>query len=180
MQALIDRTLRVSFLIMLILSFTAIVAYGQEKKKKYTPDDLPKEVINAFHKDYPKASIKGVGVEKEHGVLLYEIESYDGSVKRDLLYSPAGKKIESEETIPMSAVPANVKLSLSREYPQGKVQKSELVNRDSSVTYEFLVKDGSKTHEVVISPDGKIVKGGKNTQDKDEDEDEDDDDDVEG
>jgi hypothetical protein len=116
-------------------------------------------------------------MEKEKGVAYWEIESVDGKMKRDLLYSADGKKVETEETIEMSQVPAAVKTTLSGEYPNGKVSKAEKVMKGTTTKYEFLLKDGSKSHEVVIDPDGKLIKGGKSAkEDKDEDEDDDDDD----
>jgi len=160
-------------LIALLVVSSVLCSQAQEKKeKKYSKKDLPAAVLSSFQKEYPKASIKEVSMEKEKGVEYWEIESADGKVKRDLLYTSDGKKAEVEETMEMSQVPAVVKTTLTGEYPKGKVDKAEKVMKGSSVTYEFHLKDGDKSHEVVIDPDGKVLKGGKNAKSEDEDEEE--------
>ncbi len=157
-----------------LLALCVFSLQAQEKKNKMTKKDLPPAVLAAFEKEYPHAEIKGVGKEKEKGAMYYEIESMDGKIKRDLLYTPEGKKAEAEEVVTMAAVPANVKETLAREYPKGKVEKSEKVMRDTLTVYEFHVKVESKTHEVTIDATGKLLGGGKDSQDKDDDDDDDD------
>jgi hypothetical protein len=160
-------------LITLFVASAVLCSPAQEiKEKKYSKKDLPAVVLNSFQKEYPKASIKEVSMETEKGVEYWEIESVDGKVKRDLLYTADGKKAEAEETIEMSQVPAVVKSTLAGEYPKGKVDKAEKVMKGSSVTYEFHLKDGGKSHEVVIDTNGKVLKGGKNAKSDDEDEEE--------
>jgi hypothetical protein len=163
--------------IAVLIASVLVGSQAQEKEKKYSKKDLPAAVAASFQKEYPKASIKAVSKEKEKGVSYWEIESVDGKTKRDLLYSDDGKKVETEETVEMSQLPAAVRTTLKGEYPNGKVSKAEKVMKGEMTKYEFHLKDGSKTHEVVIDPDGKLIKGGKEAKEgKDEDEDEDDDD----
>ncbi len=71
-------------------------SFAQEKK--IDKNDLPKAVLNAFQKRYPNAAIKGTSIEKENGKTYYEIESIDGTRRRDLLYTKSGKVAEIEET----------------------------------------------------------------------------------
>jgi hypothetical protein len=168
--------------ILIIAAFLAsfiLVTQAQEQKTKYTPKDLPAAVLTSFQKEYPKASIKGVSMEKEKGVTFWEIESIDGKVTRDLLYSVDGKKAETEETIEMAQVPAIVRTTLTAEYPKGKVEKAEKLTKGNVVTFEFQVKDASTEHEVVVASDGKLLKGGKaakSEKEEDEEEEEDEDD----
>ena len=151
-----------------LVSSCLFIVQAQEKKKKFTKKDLPAAVVSAFEKDYPNATIKGGGKEKEKGVTYYEVESVDGKVKRDLLYTPEGKKTETEETIEMSAAPASIKATLASEYPKGKILKAEKVMKDSSTSYEILVKVGKKNREVVFDADGKMIKGGKNDKEEED------------
>src|SRR5512140_1895314 len=69
------------------------------QEKKITEKDLPAAVKSAFHKSYPHATIKGLAKETENGKTYYEIESIDGKLHRDLLYTPEGDAYEIEETI---------------------------------------------------------------------------------
>ena len=147
-------------LLAMLVASTVVGSQAQVSKKKYTQKDLPAPVLAAFQKEYPKATIKEVSIEKSNGVTYWEIGSVDGKTTRDLLYLPEGKKVETEETIEYSQVPAVVRKTLSSQYPQGKVPKSEKLTKGNLVTYEFQVQDGSATHEVVIASDGKLLKGG--------------------
>jgi hypothetical protein len=69
-------------------------------RKKFTAKDLPAAVSEAFTKAYPKAVSTGADKEAEKGKTFYEIESLDGTMKRDLLYTPEGKAAEIEEALP--------------------------------------------------------------------------------
>ncbi len=171
-----QQTRRIARIIIcaVIISSCTCILQAQEKKKKFSKKDLPAAVLSAFEKEYPKAMIKGGGKEKEKGMTYYEVESVDGKVKRDLLYTPEGKKTETEETIDMSAAPASIKPTLDAEYPKCKILKAEKVMKDSSTTYEILLRDGKKSHEVVFDADGKMIKGGKNDKDEEDEEDEED------
>ncbi len=159
--------------VMLLASLSA--AQGQEKKKKFTKSDVPAAVISSFEKAYPKATIKGASKEEEKGTTYYEIESVDGKTKRDLLYTADGKVNEIEESLDAAALPAEIKNTLNKEYPKGKVVKAEKVTHDSTVGYELHVKIGKATKEIVFDSNGKIVKGDKNGKEKEEDEEEEDD-----
>ena len=86
-----------------ILFVASALTIAQEKK--INEKDVPNAVLNSFHKAYPKAEIKGLSTEMEKGKKYYEIESVDGSIRRDLLFTPAGKIAEIEETIPSSELP---------------------------------------------------------------------------
>jgi Putative beta-lactamase-inhibitor-like, PepSY-like len=146
----------VSLLVVLILCLSAVTfAQGE---KKLSPKQLPAAVQASFHKVYPSAKIKGASSEVENGKTLYEVESVDGKVNRDLLYSEDGTAVEVEETIALKALPAEVSKALKTETGKGKVQKAEKLMKGESVQYEFLISSGKERREVVIDPSGKIVK----------------------
>lgn len=159
-------------MISIILGMSSL-ALAQEKKMK--PKDLPASVKTAFHKEYPQARINGASSEKEKGKVYYEIESVDGKMKRDLLYSPDGAIVEVEEGITMDMVPAAVKSALEKEYPKSAVTKSEKVTREGVTNYEFQLKVGKGRKEVGIDSAGTILKGKAESNEKEEKEDDDDD-----
>lgn len=151
------------------------VAQAQEKKKKFTKKDVPAAVVASFEKTYPKAKINAVSKEEEKGTTYYEIESVDGKTKRDLLYTADGKVYEIEESLDAAALPAEIKNTLTKEYPKAKIVKAEKVTHESTVGYELHLKVGKETKEIVFDSSGNIVKGDKNGKEKEEDEEDDDD-----
>ncbi len=145
-------------------------AYAQ-KKGKFTAKDLPAAVSTAFQKAYPKAKILGASTETEKGVRYYEIESQDGSMRRDLLYTQDGKVFESEETVAPGELPEAVKTALSKELPNAKVLKAEKTTKESGVTYEMAVSVKGKKYSISIDPAGKVLEkkaAGKSEKEEEE------------
>ena len=128
------------------------------QEKKIDKKDLPKDVLTAFQKSYPDATIKGASIEKEHGKTYYEIESMDGSQRRDLLYTKTGKVAEIEETLASNDIPGFVKSSVMKKYPNCEISKAEKVTSGKKINYELVVKQGEKKHEVVLDSKGNINK----------------------
>jgi hypothetical protein len=131
-------------------------AYAQ-KKGKFTAKDLPAAVSAAFQKAYPKAKILGASTETEKGVKYYEVESKDGSMRRDLLYTQDGKVYETEETVAPGDLPETVKAALLKELPNAKILKAEKTTRESAVEYEMAVTVKGKKYSISIDPAGKIL-----------------------
>jgi len=151
-----NSAMHVSLFVFLTLCLNASTfAQGE---KNLLPKQLPAAVQAAFHKAYPSAKIKGASSEVENGKTLYEIESLDGKINRDLLYSEDGSIVEIEETISLKAVPDEVSKALKTETGKGKVQKAEKLTKGETVQYEFVISSGKDRREVVIDPSGKIVK----------------------
>jgi hypothetical protein len=153
----------------LILCLTSFgFAQGE---KTLSAKRLPAAVQAAFHKAYPTAKIKGASSEVENGKTIYEVESVDGKINRDLLYSEDGSVIEIEETIALNALPDAVAKALKTETGKGKVEKAEKLTKGETIQYEFVVTSGKNKREVVIDPTGKIVKTEKKeTKEKEEEE----------
>ena len=133
-------------------------AQGEQKIKA---KDLPAAVTAAFQKAYPNAKIKGTSKEVENGKTLYEVESVDGKINRDLLYAADGTCTEIEEAVPLKALPDAVSKSLKKEYPKGKVLKSEKLTKGDTIQYELVIQSGKEKHEVVFDGTGKVVKDTK-------------------
>lgn len=129
--------------------------------KKVTKKNVPKAVLNSFYKTYPKAVIKGMSTETEKGRTYFEIESVDGNVNRDLLYTAAGKTAEIEETIPSSGLPKMSMQVIEKKFPGAKVEKIEKNTRDSKVTYDLSLTGKKGKFEVVLNKEGKIIKSTK-------------------
>lgn len=117
-------------------------------------DTLPTVVATAFRASYPNATILHVSREPQDGKIVYEIESRDGSMRRDLLYSPAGQVIEIEEMMPADSVPAAVRAGLERDLPGATLVGAERVMRGEVVTYEVQAKKNGRTRYLTYDPQG--------------------------
>lgn len=141
-----------------------------EGKKKFTKRDLPAAVTSAFEKTYPKATIKGLSKEKENNTTYYEIESIDGTTKRDLLFNADGTIAEIEESIEAKDVPEAVARTLKSDYGKYTIEKSEKVTHGLGTKYEFIVRKGKNRREIVIDGSGKVLKTEKKGAAKEKDE----------
>lgn len=157
------RATPISIVVCAMMLSAVTIHAGEEK---ITRKDLPHEVLSAFEKTYPKASIKGLSREEEGGRVFYEIESLDGKTSRDILYAADGKAAEIEEAVAVRQLPAAVKAAASKEYPKGKIVKAEKVIRESVVEYEIHISVGKAKHEMVVEPAGKVVKHEKEEADE--------------
>ena len=136
------------------------------QEKKIDKKDLPKAVVESFHKSYPNAEIKGASTEKENGKTYYEIESMDGTQGRDLLYTKDGKIAEIEETLAAEHVPDFVKNSLMKKYPKSTIHKVEKLTKGKKISFEAVVEHDGKKSEVVLDSKGKIQKMKKENEEK--------------
>ena len=118
---------------------------------------LPPTVLDAFKKAYPKAVIKGASKETEKGVTYYEVESVDGKMNRDLLYTADGKAVEVEEAIVPGALPAAVVKTLAKTYPGYKILKAEDMLKDGQKLFELEIQVNGKKMGVTLDPAGKII-----------------------
>jgi Putative beta-lactamase-inhibitor-like, PepSY-like len=135
-------------LLALFLAVGAGSANGQRS------DTLPTVVATAFRAAYPNATILHVSREPQDGKIVYEIESRDGSTRRDLLYDPAGQVIEIEEMIPADSVPAAVRAALVRDVPGSALVGAERVTRGAVVLFEVHAKKNGRSQYLTYDPQG--------------------------
>jgi hypothetical protein len=125
-------------------------------KKPAAKVQLPAAVTDAFKKAYPDAVIKNTGKEVENGKTVYEVESVDKGMNRDLIYSPDGTVVELEEQINPADLPAPVTAALKQLYPKATVTKAEKLMKDGAVQYEMALKGAAKS-TAAFTPDGKLI-----------------------
>jgi len=133
---------------------TIICAHEQSIQKK----DVPNVVIQSFQGSYPKAIIKGFSKELKEGSVLYEIESVEGKIHRDITYASDGSLISIEESFPCKNLPKAVQTTISHKYPKAKIHICEKVTKSSTIQFEILLRQESGKVEVLLNPDGTIVK----------------------
>lgn len=136
------------------VSLFAVVLAAQEKK--VAKNEVPAPVLAAFAKAFPKAQAIGYAQEKEDGKTLYEVESKEGTIHRDVTFEPDGKLVVVEESIEVKDLPAAVRATLGKE--KGKCALAEKLIRGEAVEYEFHMRDGKNEFEVVIDATGKVLK----------------------
>jgi hypothetical protein len=159
----------------LILTFVLLLATGSGLKAQQThqksKNEIPVVILQAFKQAYPNAMIKASSKETEKGKVVYEIESVDGTLNRDLLYSPDGKVLEIEETIPSATLPMAITQSIAKEYPKSEIKKAEKVTVGEIITYELVVSSANRAYSITLDPNGKILekeKIGKKEKEEDE------------
>jgi hypothetical protein len=143
----------ICFLFILCFTSTGLTQEQSLKKK-----DVPRAVLEAFQKAYPKATVKGFSREVEEGKVLYEVESVEGKIHRDISYNPDGSVITLEETLPVSELPEAVRSSMKTDYPQATITRCEKVTEGQTVKYELAIHSGQTKSEVVFDAEGKILK----------------------
>lgn len=160
------KGLAAAALVALLWGITIVPTRAAEKDEEQHVT-APEAVMTAFHKAYPNAEIRDISRESKDGKDYFEIESFDGKVRRDLLYLADGTVFEIEEAISPSALPKPVADALKAKYPKGELQKAEKITRGSSVEYEVLVENGEESFEVALSSDG-MIKSQTTVSDEDE------------
>jgi hypothetical protein len=117
---------------------------------------LPAAVLAAFRTAYPNATIRNVAKETETGKVVWEVQSVDNGLARDLVYSLDGTVIEFEEQIDPGTLPAAVSAALKAKYPTATITKAEKLRKGTTLTYEMALK-GASHKTVEIAPDGTII-----------------------
>lgn len=140
------------------LFLAAGVAAQEDQEKKITRKEVPAPVLAAFAKAFPKAQAVGFAQEKEDGKTVYEVESKEGTVHRDVTFFADGNLVVVEESLPAADLPAAVKATASKESPQGTIHLAEKLLRGKTIEYELHMKEGKKSFELVIDPSGKLIK----------------------
>jgi len=145
----------------LLLAGTCFVFAGE---KKISKKELPDSARTAFGRAYPLAKILGASKEMEEGKTLYEIESTDGTTRRDVLCKADGTLVEIEETVALSDLPDHVKATIQKESSGKKISKIEKLIRGQTVEYEIHMVRGKKKYELLLDSEGKVVRPEKEKQ----------------
>ena len=147
-------------------------------EEKIAPDKLPKPILEAVKKRFPKAEITGAAKETEDGKTEYEVSLKDGDTKYDVMFSADGAMTLIEKQIPAKDLPKAVTDALEAKYPKATFKVTEEMikvtdGKEGLAYYEVLLETADKKSvEVEVGPDGKIIK----TEDKKSDKDDNDDD----
>ena len=132
-------------------------AMAQEKEKKITAKEVPALVIENFKRAYPKAVIRGYASEMEDGKQYYEIESREGTTRRDVLYNPDRTVAEVEESIDANTLPPAALQAIKQKHPRAVITLAEKTMVGDKVTYEVSAREGRKRFSMEFDSDGKVL-----------------------
>jgi hypothetical protein len=148
----------------------AVDQAGEEKT--LTRAQVPRPVVEAVLKKYPRAKLEKFGQEQEEGKLIYEVELKSGAEIVSIDVAPEGKILAEETTIKPADLPAPVKAGLqASRYKGWRIAKAEKVihdEKDDAPEYEVVVLSRKEKFEVVLDGAGKVTREErKSPKDKD-------------
>ena len=88
--------------------------------------------------------------------MVWEVESTDNGLGRDLIYTPDGTVVEIGEEGPSAQLPAPVTAAVKAQYPAARIVKGEKLTRGATVSYELQLADAAKK-SIELTPEGKPV-----------------------
>jgi len=132
---------------------------------------LPKVILDAFTKAYPKAVIKNVAEEKENGKTTWEVESTDNGMARDPVYNPDGTVVDIEEEVAAASLPPAVTAALKAKHPKAIITKAEKLITGKTFVYELTIGGAGSVTSIELTADGKAVPPSKQDTAKEEKED---------
>jgi hypothetical protein len=142
--------------------FALVVVGVRADEQKVPLDKVPKPVLDAVKKRFPKAKLVEAAKETEGGKTEYEVSIKDGETSIDVTLTPDGKITLIERTITEKGLPKAVTSAVKAKYPGSKYKKVEEAIKvtDGKETFDFyelhVVTADNKTVEVKMGKDGKI------------------------
>lgn len=142
-------------IVLISLGSGSLPAYAE---KKIGRESVPEQVQAAFQKAYPQAVIRGYEQDVENGKTVYEIESKEGALRRDVIYNETGQVLEVEEVIKKRELPQAVVEAIHTQFPKADIVKAEKITGEGSVSYEVGLKQGTDRFSIELDSLGKNMK----------------------
>ena len=140
-------------------ALVAVIGQVNSGENELSKNQVPKAIIAAFEKAFPKA--KDVKFEQEmfQGKAAYEVEYKENGKEYELLYSAEGALLQKEEEIEVGKLPKPVVEAIMNAYPKAKIEEAErLMKPDGTLTgYEVEIKEEGKKIELELDDSGKII-----------------------
>jgi hypothetical protein len=143
-------------------------------EEKVPLDKVPKAVLDAAKKRFPKAEVVGASKETENDKTVYEIELKENGKTIDVTITPEGVITTIEQQIDAKDLPKAVSEALEKKYAKATYKTIEAVysvkdGKESLDFYEVLLVTAEKKEiEVKILADGKIKDEEKKPEKKEE------------
>ena len=145
-----------------VVAGLSLPALLRAEERKIKAADVPRPVVDAVKKKYPRAKLVGFEQETEQGKLIYEVAVKAGARKIDVDVAPDGKILAEETLIKADELPAAVKKGLaSSKYAKWAIKRAEQVVTNEQAdrpSYELIVADHGSVMEVVLDQTGAVTK----------------------
>jgi uncharacterized membrane protein YkoI len=137
----------------------AVIGQANAGEKELSKNQVPKAVIAAFEKAYPKAEDVEFEQEMFQGNAVYEVEYKENGKEYEFLYSAEGVLLQKEEEIDVANLPKPVVEAIKKAHPEAKIEEAEkLMKPDGTLTgYEVEIKEAGKEIELELDGSGKIM-----------------------
>ncbi len=144
-------------LILLLLSFTSGLGYGQTIKEK----EVPSVVIQTFRNEFPDVKVEKW--EKEGA--NYEVEFNVMKIETSIAYDANGNWLEREVEIKPSELPEFILNYLEKNLSGKKIKEAcKISSSDGRITYELEVEDTEYTFQDPVG----LIKQEKQTNKKED------------
>lgn len=151
-----------------VLSIVLFAATAAADEEKVPLDKVPKPILDAVKKRFPKAEVQGASKEKEGDKTVFEVTLKQVGKNIDVTLTEAGAITTIEKEVAFKDLPKAVADTYEAKYPKATYKIVEEVikvtdGREKLEYYEaLLVTADKKTLEVEVTPDGKV----KNVEEK--------------
>lgn len=131
-------------------------------EEKVPLDKVPKAVVEAAKKRFPKAEVVGASKETDKDKTVYEIELKLDGKTIDVTLTPEGAITTIEQQIDAKDLPKPVAAALEKKYPKAtyKIVEAVYAVKDGKEALDFyevdLLTADKKEFEVKIAADGTI------------------------
>jgi hypothetical protein len=148
-----------------IVLFSIGVASWSCNAQKLKDAEVPAPVKEAFMKKFSDA--KKTSWTKE-GDSEYEAEFMKNGAECSANFNANGTWLETETEIKEASVPQAVRATISKEFPEYKIEEVEMSETaENGTAYEFELEKKKLSYEVLVSKDGKVLKKEEKKNDKD-------------
>ena len=137
---------------LVVLAISSVV---EAQSKKIDRSALPPAVEMTVSAQTQGATVKGFSTEVEYDKRIYEVAMTVNGHARSVEIDEHGVVLETEDEVPMSALPPAVKAALTKAAGNDTIEKVETLSKKGRlVAYEANVKTGTKRSEIQVGPDG--------------------------
>src|SRR5205085_8138687 len=119
--------------IAILIAGSAVFSNIQAQDRKIARKNLPRAVEATVARESKGAKIKGIGTEKEGGVLVYELELVADGLSRDMLIDKRGNIIEVEQEVSMDSLSDDVKAGLNTAAGKGTITKGVSLSKKGKI-----------------------------------------------
>src|SRR5262245_35509618 len=135
----------------------ALVAGAEASERKVKMSELPAPVQRAVQERSQGATIKGLTVEDDNGVVVYEAELDVNGKTTDISFDKDGNLVSVEEETSLDRVPPAARAAIEKAAGKSKIALVETVTEKGATFYEAHIKRFLHTSEVKVNAEGERV-----------------------